>query len=489
MNADYKNPGAYVVDGPQDWQVFQRGADGTAQIALSGVFTPDPNLAAGVPCVVEARVVREDDGRPPRPECDWREARMSGTNWTITLTGVPTGGLYKIDTRLRQGNDPWRLTGDKIFHMAVGDLWALAGQSNSAGYGHGPAEDPPCLCVHAFGADLTWKLAMHPLHDTTRTTHPVNRDSGWVDHSPWLVFGRQIFRSSGVPVGLLPVALGGSPLSAWDPGEASPVLYTNMMDVVRRVGGKIAGMAWYQGESDAGPELAPTYAKRFERFVTLMRRDLGQPDLPVITVQLNRVEGSFVPLRDRWWGVVREAQRQVARTMRNVAVVPSLDLPLNDCVHTSAAGNIILGERCAKAALGMTYGHKLNYRAPNLARASFASPPTPSPSTERGQDAGCSPSPQSERGPGGEVIVLDFENVAGWLTPHAFPTPEFIVEDEKGEVPIAEVAVAGARVTLKLSRPVQGPTKVHGALSPDPRISLRDEDQRPILGFCDVAVK
>jgi len=463
MNSEYKNPGAYIVGGPQDWQVFQRGADGTAQIELSGVFTPDPNLASGVACTVEARAVREGDGRPPRPECDWREAAMDGRTWKITLTGVPTGGLYKIDTRLRQGNDPWRLTGDKVLHVAVGDLWALAGQSNAAGYGHGPVEDAPCLCVHAFGADLRWKLATHPLHDTTRTAHPVNRDSGWVDHSPWLAFGRQIFGATGVPVGLLPVALGGSPLSAWDPGEASPVLYANMMDVIRRVGGRIAGMAWYQGESDAGPQLGPSYAKRFERFVATMRGELGQPDLPVITVQLNRVEGSFVVMTERSWGIVREAQRQVARTMGNVAVVPSLDLPLNDCVHTSAAGNVILGERCAKAALGMVYGQKLNYRAPEIARASFAA----------GDRA---------------TVILEFENVVGWLTPHAFPTPEFTVEDETGEVPISEVEVAGIRVTLKLARPASGATKVHGAVSPDPKISLRDEDQRPMLGFCGFPV-
>ena len=410
-------------------------------------------------CTVEARVVREDTGRPV---VDWQDAQMSGRSWKITLHAVPTGGLYKIDTRLRQANDPWRLTGDKVFHAAVGDLWVIAGQSNAAGYGHGPAEDPPCLCVHAYGADLNWKLAMHPLHDTTNTTHSVNRDVGWVDHTPWLAFARQVYQAAGVPIGLLPLALGGSPLSAWDPGDASPVLYTNMMDVIGKVGGKVAGMVWYQGETDAGPELAPTYAKRFERFVTLMRAALKSPTLPVITAQLNRVDGNFNALKDRWWGVLREAQRQVARKLPNVAVVPTLDLPLSDIVHTSTAGNMILAERFSKAALAMAYGRKLNYRAPDLARASFSADRT--------------------------LVHLDFDNVQGWLTPHATPTPEFIVEDDTGEVPVAEAVVSGARVTLKLSRMVQGRAHVHGALSPDPRISLRDEDQRPILGFCDVTV-
>ena len=461
MNDQYKNPGAYIVDGPQDWQVFQRDANGNAEISLGGVFTPDPNLKPEPTCVVEVRVVREDTGRPV---VDWQAAQMNGRNWKITLHGVRTGGLYKIDTRLRQNVDPWRLTGDKVFHVAVGDLWVIAGQSNAAGYGHGaPVEDPPCLCVHAYGADLRWKLAAHPLHDTTNTTHPVNRDSGWVEHTPWLAFARQVYQDAGVPVGLLPLALGGSPLGMWDPGEAQPVLYRNMMDVIGRVGGRVAGMLWYQGESDAGPDLAPTYAKRFERFVTIMRKEVKSPAMPVITVQLNRVDGNFIALKDRWWGVIREAQRQLARTMKNVAVVPAIDLPLSDIVHTSAAGNIILAERVAKAALAMAYGRNLQYRAPDLARASFSS--------------------------GRTAIVLDFDNVQGWLTPHASPTPEFTVEDSAGEVPIAEVAVAGSQVTLKLGGVPQGKTKVHGALSPDPKFSLRDEDQRPILGFCDVIVE
>ena len=60
--------------------------------------------------------------------------------WRITLR-VPTGGLYRLETRVRNPGMEWRNTGDKIWHVAVGDLWVITGQSNAVGYGHGPVVD------------------------------------------------------------------------------------------------------------------------------------------------------------------------------------------------------------------------------------------------------------------------------------------------------------------------------------------------------------
>jgi len=457
MDKQYEHPGAYILDGPQEWQIFQRKADGTAEIGLSGVSNYEPTHA------VQVRVVREDTNRPPCEACDWHDVESTGPNaWKTTLRGLPTGGLYRIETCMKQDGEPWRITGDRIFHVAVGDLWIIAGQSNATGYGHGSVEDPPCLCVHSFGADLKWKLATHPLHDTTRTMHPANRDSGFVDHSPWLAFARQVYLAAGVPIGLLPLALGGAPLSLYDPGSDNPALYEMMMDVVARVGGRVAGMLWYQGESDCNPEDAPTYAERFTRFVNAVREAVGRPDLPVLTAQLNRVAGNYNPLDNKLWGVLRETQRQLARTLPNVAVLPTLDLTLSDTIHTSARGNITLGGRFARAALAMVYGREGNHRAPDLARAKF----------------------QDHR-----KIVLEFDNVRQPIVAHQYPIPEFIVEDDEGEVSLEGVSVAGARVILQLSRETKGDVRVHGALSPNPAISMEDDDGRPILGFCDVPVK
>ena len=89
----------------------------------------------------------------------------------------------------------------------------------------------------------------------------------------------------------------------------------------------------------------------------------------MLTVQLNRVYQPADPDVDRRWSQVREAQRQVARQVPGIGVVPALDLPLSDQIHTSPAGNMLLGERLAQAALGLVYGQAVAWQAPDLAAA------------------------------------------------------------------------------------------------------------------------
>src|SRR5690606_15062641 len=131
----------------------------------------------------------------------------------------------------------------------------------------------------------------HPLFDATDSKYPANRDPAVAGVSPWLAFGKKIVERTGVPVGLIPAALGGSALAAREPGEGeSPggALWENMCRMIDDSGGAVAGLVWYQGESDAGQlDTAGTYLARFERFVAAFRGRYGD-DLPVLTAQLNR---------------------------------------------------------------------------------------------------------------------------------------------------------------------------------------------------------
>ncbi len=80
---------------------------------------------------------------------------------------------------------------------------------------------------------------------------------------------------------------------------------------------------WYQGEAEGYEDSAQTYLERFAAFVRHTRAALGQPELPFLTVQLNRcMEGPSEKL-DRQWGMVREAQRQAWHTLEHVTVVPA----------------------------------------------------------------------------------------------------------------------------------------------------------------------
>jgi hypothetical protein len=110
------------------------------------------------------------------------------------LSAIPAGGLYRLETRHQPGNQPageWAERGDMRHFLGVGDLWVIAGQSNSAGYGRGPVFDPPELGIHLFRNNGQWALATHPLNESTDTLHPVNRDGANTAHAPYILRGTE----------------------------------------------------------------------------------------------------------------------------------------------------------------------------------------------------------------------------------------------------------------------------------------------------------
>jgi hypothetical protein len=226
----------------------------------------------------------------------------------------------------------------------------------------------------------------------------------------------------------------------------------------------VRGVLWYQGESDASGENARTYADRFIRAVAAWRDALNHPSLPVVTVQLNRYYGPPDDASDRGWSLLREAQRQVPKRLENVSVVPTLDLPLTDGIHIGPAGNLLLGERMASAALASAYGRRTDYPAPNLQGARLL--------------------PEKDR------IELSFESVRSRMDTVDRVSQPFRVEDEAGAVPIAEVIYpADHRVLLRLERPLAGRGRVHGAYGFNPPIVPMDMERAvPMLGFSEVEI-
>jgi hypothetical protein len=350
--------------------------------------------------------------------------------------------------------------------LGVGDLWVIAGQSNSAGYGRGPIYDPPELGIHLFRNSGQWSLATHPMNESTDTQHPVNREGANSAHSAYLHFARLLKQQLNYPIGLVQTALGGSALASWNPTESnSAVLFENMAHCVARVGSHVKGVLWYQGETDANEKDGPAYADRFIQAVSAWRAAFDNPQMPVITVQLNRVHQAPTPESNLGWSLVREAQRQVPKRLANVAVVPALDLPMSDGIHISPAGNMLLPERMARAALGMVYGKPTDYCAPDLQTA--------------------------RRMNGGAAIELIFQPVKSRMDTIDPTANCFRVEDPSGEVPVEKVIYPGnATIRLTLQRPIADPAVVHGAFGIDPVIAPLDMERFiPMLGFYGVQVE
>jgi sialate O-acetylesterase len=358
-----------ITGGVADDQVVQRDARGRAALALSGVVEHMPAVkpARGkppAPVVIEARLLRK---HMPVPGFEWREiARAEGGKWSAELQEAPAGGPYRLEARVA-GTEAVAA----IHNVLIGDLWVLAGQSNMEGVGDLRDLEPPHDLVHSFTMQYQWVVAEEPLHrrpDAVASVHWIrnqgkpeklsgerlaqyiaNRRKG---AGLGLPFAAEMVRRTGIPVGLLPCAHGGTSMDQWDPAlkeRGDDSLYGAMLNRVRAAGGRIQGVLWYQGESDANPKAAAAFAGKFERLVAALRQDFGQPGLPFYYVQIGRhISMSNVDE----WNAVQEMQRQAEQTIPGVAMAAAVDFELDDGIHVGVADLKRLGKRLAHLATG-----------------------------------------------------------------------------------------------------------------------------------------
>ncbi len=451
--------GVQITKGPQDWQIIQQ-EEGFGVFEAEGRFFP-PEGASADKLRVYARLVREEDGRSLG---FWQMAEQTGADGWKTALRAPAGGPYRLETCLAAEGEPaleWGTRGDMRLHLGVGDLYVIAGQSNSAGYGKDPVYDPPELGVHLYRNCGRWDLAAHPMNESTDTIHPVNQEGGNPGASPYLSFGKLLRRELGYPVGLLQTSLGGSPLCWWNPKEDGR-LYRNMLEVVRSQGGKVKGVLWYQGCTDTTDQDSPTYLSRFREMVEGFRADMGA-EVPFLTVQLSRLLGTWEYDNSRNWAAIREAQRRAALEIPGVSAVPALDGTMSDGIHISAAFCLVLGERLAMAALRNIYGKPGVPAAPELEKAFLADEKT---------------------------AVFTFRNVQGRMFCYNC-LPDITVWDEEGIVPAEGCELEGNTVRMLLSRPAKGRCKAGGGWEQDPKFPLPVDfnTHLPMLAFYEVPLE
>jgi len=455
--------GVLLESGAGDWQIFQQDDAGVAAIPLAGRYVLKPDQKPGK-VSVQVRLVREEGYVAVTAGLDWQAAatRPDGT-WAATLRNVPRGGLYRLESCLQLDDGPieWALRGDMVHHLGVGDIWLITGQSNAAGYGKTPVEDGPELGIHAFTADGRWKLATHPLGDSTGTLYPPNRENANASHSPWLAFARRLKQALGYPIGLIPASLGGSPVAMWD-RQTDGVLFKNMLRYLADAKAGVKGAVWYQGESDTGEKERAVYKQRFASFVADLRRETNHPGLPVITVQLNRLV--LVDLgtpADTDWEAMREIQRELSHELENVHIISIFDAGLSDGIHNDSLGNLRIAQRAATTALGAVHGQPIAWRHPECVAARQVAP---------------------------AEVELVFENVDGRLHYESRITREFpfAVRDSQGEVPVTGYSLpARDRFRITLGRPLAGGATVTGAPTANPPACVPFDipGYRPLLGF------
>ncbi|GCE26732.1 hypothetical protein KDA_22160 [Dictyobacter alpinus] len=246
--------------------------------------------------------------------------------------------------------------------VLVGDIWVLAGQSNMEGIGDLVDVEKPSPYVHSFQSREQWAQAEEPLHwleESPRLVHhklwgrdrveqSLQRDPQRAKGSGLgLTFAKERYARTGVPVGLIPSAHGGTSMEQWDPqlrDQGSASLYGALCERVKAVGGRVAGVLWYQGESDCDPTARELYQQRMHTLIQSLRSDLDSATLPFYYVQLGRFICEGTPHN---WNSIRESQRILQNAQPGIAMVSAIDLELDDLIHVGTQGLKRLGRRLA----------------------------------------------------------------------------------------------------------------------------------------------
>lgn len=255
----------------------------------------------------------------------------------LLLLAVAASNMTRGDDKV----DSFKLPSKENFH-----LFLLVGQSNMAGRGKIEAQDrKPHERVLMLTKQNRWAPAVAPLHFDK---------PGIVGVGLGRSFGIAIAEANpDITVGLIPCAVGGSPIASWQPGgyhaQTKSHPWDDALARAKRAmkDGTLKGILWHQGESDAKPELAKVYEQKLHALIARFRQELNAKDVPFIAGQM----GQF---KERPWSeakkLVDAAHRTLPQKVANTAFVDSNGLAhKGDQIHFDSKSYRELGRRYAKA--------------------------------------------------------------------------------------------------------------------------------------------
>lgn len=225
-------------------------------------------------------------------------------------------------------------TVDSNFH-----LYLLIGQSNMAGRGEvdgeSKKENPQ---IWMLDSNNRWVVATDPVHFDKPSIVGVG---------PAINFAKEMVGDSKrVKIGLIPCALGGSPIKVWGPGEVYLKTFHPYDDAIARTKlamqkGVLNGILWHQGESDNDSVHALIYMSKLKVLIERLRKELNQPALPFVAGEI----GYFN--KDNFINPVID---QLPHHVANTAVVSAKGLTdKGDQLHFNTESARELGKRYADA--------------------------------------------------------------------------------------------------------------------------------------------
>ncbi|WP_343561491.1 sialate O-acetylesterase [Sphingobacterium sp.] len=294
--------------------------------------------------------------------------------WQISVQTPKAGGPYTI---VFEGDN--KIVLENVF---IGEVWVCSGQSNMEwNYYNGV----PSI-KDEFSAVDKLNIKLFQVTKATSKTPQDNNEGNWmVCDSNTLknfsavayYFGKILNKELNVPIGLISSNWGGTPAEVWTPAELvennsilkdaavqkkpaswwpiAPGYAYNAM-IAPFTNFNIAGVIWYQGESNV--ETASSYTQLMDTMIASWRR-AWHKSLPFYYVQIapNRYSNHHVG------ALLREAQSKALAT-ENTGMVVISDL-VNDTLNIHPANKKDVGLRLANYALSETYGlSRGNYKSP-----------------------------------------------------------------------------------------------------------------------------
>lgn len=243
-------------------------------------------------------------------------------------------------------------------------------------------------------------------------------------------------------------ALGGVPVTPWDPTKGTGSLYNAMVAPVTSY--TVKGVAWYQGESNVYDP--PAFGRLLPALINQWRTAFGVADLPFVLVQLPNYGAVSDRAGASRTAEVRERQRLAAQGLDRVGLTSIIDIGDRYDIHPGQ--KTVVGGRMALTARRVAYGETVAQ----------------------------SPSPIAVTRAGGDLIVR-FKDTANGLRTYSSDTAiGFELCDADHRCRYASALAEGDHVTLAgANRPEI--RAIRYAWSDSPFVNLFNSEDLPVAPF------
>ncbi len=415
--------------------------------------------------------------------------------WKVQFSQMPHGGPYNLN--VQSGNKTIALT-----DILIGDVWLCSGQSNmsytlsASKTGKSELAQIKANKIRLFKFNQYEETNDAPWNaKVLEEVNQLNYFSGsWAPTTPATAsgfsavgyyFGKQVAQESGVPIGLIQLAVGGSTIESWidrytmehdeelvdvltnwrksdfiqewargradvnlkeasNPKQRHPYepVYNYEAGVAKLTQFPIKGVIWYQGESNA--QNVDLYNHTFPVLVNSWRKKWGY-NFPFYYVQLSSIDRPS-------WPYFRDAQRKLLKDITNAGMAVSSDV--GDSLNVHPNRKMEVGQRLALLAIKGTYHKPITANGPVILSAKQQN----------------------------NNIILSFTEAKKLTTRSGEPLIGFQLVNQKGNHLAAKAIIANNKVILKVP---QGETitDVLYAWEPFTRANLVNEANLPASTF------